>query len=125
MDDVVSSDKRNIAKKITNILLVLINIWMAILVSAILLSRESILSMARPFFPPETPVMGSKILGVLIREEFIILPFLFLIGLVVKEFTIKQIQIRIKVNLIMLTCAVLYFGVLMCLLFLPAFQAVS
>ena len=125
MDDALSSDKKNIAKKITNALLVLINIWMAILVAAVLLSRESILSMARPFFPPETPVMGSRMLGILIREEFVILPFLFLICLVVKEFKLKQIQKRIKANLIMLAGAVLYFCVLMCLLFMPAFQAVS
>jgi hypothetical protein len=112
-------------KKIANFILMLINIWMAILVAAVILSREFIISLGRSFFPQDTPVMGSRILEILTREEFVVLPLLFFIALVVKEFIIKQIQKRIRVNLIMLAGVLLFFVVLMLLFFMPAFQVVS
>jgi preprotein translocase subunit SecG len=123
VDDIISSDKKNVAKKITNFLLVLTNIWMAILVAAVLLSRESIMSLWQTFSPQQTLVMGSRILEILVREEFVILPVLFLTALFIKEFKIKQLQKRIKANLIMLAGAVFYFILLMFLLFMPVFQA--
>jgi preprotein translocase subunit SecG len=123
VDDIISSDKKNVAKKITNFLLVLTNIWIAILVAAVLLSRESIMSLWQTFSPQQTLVMGSRILEILVREEFVILPVLFLTALVIKEFKIKQLQKRIKANLIMLAGAVFYFILLMFLLFMPVFQA--
>lgn len=125
MDDLISSDKKNVVRKIINILLMLTNIWMAILVAAVLLSRESIMSLWQTFFPQQSLVMGSRILEILVREEFAILPILFLTALVIKEFKIKHLQKRIKANLIMLAGATFYFILLMFLLFIPVFQALS
>lgn len=119
-----SSKKNYTLKKVGNILLMLSVTWISSVTCVLLLSRESFVEMSKSFFSPEVPpLLGSTALNFLLRKEFIVFPIFIVIGMIVKEFKIEQLQRRVKLNLGLLLAAVFHFCILGYLMFKPVFKA--
>lgn len=119
-----SRKKNHVLKVAGNFILMLSGIWIASVTCVLLLSRDSIVEMSINFFSPEVPpLLGSTVLNILLRKEFIVVPAIIIISTIVKEFKIEPLQRRVKLNLGLLFAAIFHFCVLGYLMFKPVLMA--
>ena len=118
------SKKENMIKKIGNIFLMLSTSWIAFGICVLLFSKNSLTEFSIKYFSPDTSqIMGSTLLNILLRKEFVIIPIMVVIGMIIKEFKIQKLQKRIYLNIGLLMVVVIHCGLIGYLMFKPVFNS--
>ncbi len=98
-DTLVSKPKT--LHKVLNIILMLFNLYSAHSLTMIIIVMRSM--HIDPHRDPQTGVyIGSALFDFLLRKEFIIIPVLFIVGMIIKEFKVKVFKKRVYINLLIL-----------------------
>lgn len=110
--------KRHIFLRIFNFFLMFLISFLSFFVSIVLFSRESLVEMSEEFF--DAPgLMKSTVLDYILHEEYVVFLVLIVIGMVVKEFKVKNLMNRIYINSGLLSCVFVYFVLLFYLMYRP------
>lgn len=109
--------------KIGNIILVAFNLIFIFGIISINFSRDEYFEVSNQVFPPDSPLMNSSILDLLVQNGISVVFAILLIGIVIKEIKIKPIGKRIRINSIILACLCAYSIILLYMLYSPVLSA--
>ncbi len=89
--------------KVCNILLMLINLWVAFIICMF------IIIIRKNYFDPHSGVfMGAPFADFISQKHFIILPVLFTVGMIIKEFKVKLLKKKVYINLLIMAALLIY-----------------
>ena len=94
--------------KIGNIILVAFNLFFIFGIISINFSRDEYIEISNQVFPPNSPLMNSSILDILVQKGFSIVFAILLAWIVIKEIVIRPLIRRIRFNFIILACLCVY-----------------
>lgn len=123
--DVKSSIGSSKLAKFGNVILMIANVWLSLVISMILISRDAFMEISNAFWSSTTPLMNSALLDFMLHKGFIFIPVFSVIFMLIKEFKIEGLRKRLLINLYLLLGSVAYMGVLTFLIYNPAFKATA
>jgi hypothetical protein len=119
MDYGDQTEKPKKLPKIGNIILVAFNLFFIFGIISINFSRDEYIEKSNQVFPPNSPLMNSSILDILVQKGFSIVFVILLAWIVIKEIVIRPLSRRIRLNFIILACLCVYSIFLLYMLYSP------
>lgn len=119
-----ASKTGHVLKKTGNILMMGTTVMATFVTFLMLYASEVFIEFCLAFSSPSAlSIYKSDVANILLSDEFIVIPAIIVIAMIVKEFRVEELQFRIYINLGLLIAAVIHCGVLSYLLFEPVFNS--
>jgi hypothetical protein len=118
-----TDEKPTKVARMINIILLIFNLVAAMGVISLKFSRATYVEISNQIFSPETPLMDSTLLDLLLRKSCAIFIVIFVIVVLLKEKRIKAVYKRIRVNMAALACIMIYTFLLLNLVYGPVIRA--